>query len=82
MSIRIIACGVFRDALRHIEPQRFQQNVTITYINPMRYYMVILRGVFLEATPFHLLVNQLWPMAAIGLMTLVFAGWLFRRRMQ
>ncbi len=34
MSIRIIACGVFRDALRHIEPQRFHQNVTITYINP------------------------------------------------
>jgi len=34
MSIRIIACGVFRDALRQIEPQRFHQNVTITFINP------------------------------------------------
>jgi hypothetical protein len=34
MSIRIIACGVFRDALRHIDPQRFHQNVTITYIDP------------------------------------------------
>ena len=34
MSIRIIACGVFRDALRQIEPQRFQQNVAITYIDP------------------------------------------------
>ena len=34
MSIRIIACGVFRDALRHIEPQNFHQNVTITYIDP------------------------------------------------
>jgi hypothetical protein len=34
MSIRIIACGVFRDALRHIEPKQFHQNVTITYINP------------------------------------------------
>ena len=34
MSIRIIACGVFRDALRYIEPQRFRQNVTVTYINP------------------------------------------------
>lgn len=44
--------------------------------------MVILRGVFLEATPFRLLINQLWPMAAIGLVTLVIAGWLFRRRMQ
>ena len=34
MSIRIIACGVFRDALRQIEPQRFHQNVAITFINP------------------------------------------------
>jgi hypothetical protein len=32
MSIRIIACGVFRDALRQIELQRFYQNVFITYI--------------------------------------------------
>jgi ABC-2 type transport system permease protein len=38
--------------------------------------------VFLEATPFHLLVDKLWPMAVIGLVTLVIAGWLFRRRMQ
>jgi hypothetical protein len=34
MSIRIIACGFFRDALEHIEPQRFFPNVTITYTNP------------------------------------------------
>ena len=34
MAIRIIACGVFRDALRHIEPKRFHQNITITFINP------------------------------------------------
>ena len=34
MSIRIIACGVFRDALRQIEPQRYFQNVAITYITP------------------------------------------------
>jgi len=34
MSIRIIACGVFRDALRQIEPQRLHQNIAITYITP------------------------------------------------
>ena len=34
MSIRIIACGVFRDALMQIEPQRFHQSVAITYITP------------------------------------------------
>ncbi|MBC8433435.1 MAG: DUF1638 domain-containing protein [Desulfobacterales bacterium] len=35
MSIRIIACGVFRDALRQIGPQHFPQNVFITYITPV-----------------------------------------------
>lgn len=53
----------------------------VTLLNPMRYFMVVLRSVFLEDTPFELLVGQLWPMAAIGGVTLVAAGWLFRRRM-
>jgi len=53
----------------------------LTLINPMRYFMVVLRGVFLENTPLVLLVHQLWPMAVIGLVTLAFAGWLFRHRL-
>ncbi len=47
----------------------------------MRYFMVILRGEFLEGTPFHLLIGQFWPMAVIGLVNLTVAGWLFRHRM-
>jgi len=53
----------------------------LTLINPMRYFMIVLRGVFLEGTPFALLVDQFWPMALIGLVTLALAGWLFRHRM-
>jgi ABC-2 type transport system permease protein len=53
----------------------------ITLFNPLRYFMVVLRGVFLEGTPFSLLLNQFWPMALIGVCTLAFAGWLFRHRM-
>ena len=53
----------------------------LTLIDPLRYFMVILRGVFLEGTPFHLLLDQFWPMAVIGLCSLAFAGWLFRHRM-
>ena len=52
-----------------------------TLLNPMRYFMVILRGVFLEGTPMSLLVHQYWPMAVIGLVTLSFAAWLFRHRL-
>jgi len=53
----------------------------ITLLNPLRYFMVVLRGVFLEDLPFPLLLAQLWPMAIIGVCALGFAGWLFRHRM-
>ena len=53
----------------------------LTLINPMRYFMVILRGVFLEGDSYALLLNQYWPMAIIAIVTLSLAGWLFRHRM-
>lgn len=53
----------------------------ITYIDPLRYFLIILRGVFLEGTPFHLLLDQFWPMAIIGLVNLFLAGYLFRHRL-
>lgn len=53
----------------------------ITLINPMRYFIIVLRSVFLEGTPFHLLISQLWPMAVIGLVNLAVASWLFRHRL-
>ncbi|MFH2218169.1 MAG: DUF1638 domain-containing protein [Pseudomonadota bacterium] len=34
MPLRIIACGVFRDALNAIAPGRFRQNVAVSYISP------------------------------------------------
>jgi ABC-2 type transport system permease protein len=53
----------------------------ITLLNPLRYYLVILRSVFLESTPFSMLTDQFWPMAVIGLVNLTAAASLFRRRM-
>jgi ABC-2 type transport system permease protein len=55
------------------------QNITL--LDPMRYFLVVLRSVFLEGTPFHLLISQFWPMALIGVTALSIAGWLFRHRM-
>ncbi|PPQ34207.1 ABC transporter permease [Rhodopila globiformis] len=54
------------------------QNLTL--INPMRYFLVVVRAVFLEGATFDQLVPQYWPMALIALTTLIAAGWLFRRR--
>jgi ABC-2 type transport system permease protein len=53
----------------------------ITHLNPLRYFLIILRGVFLEGTPFHLLLDQFWPMAIIGVINLALAGYLFRHRL-
>jgi ABC-2 type transport system permease protein len=53
----------------------------ITYLDPLRYFLVVLRGVFLEGDSYALLLDQYWPMALIGLTSLATAGWLFRHRM-
>lgn len=54
---------------------------TLTLIDPLRYFLVILRKVFLEGAGFEVLIDQLWPMALIGLVSLSLASWLFRHRM-
>ncbi len=54
---------------------------TITLIDPLRYFLVILRKVFLEGAGFDVLMHQLWPMALIGAVSLALASWLFRHRM-
>ena len=54
---------------------------TLTLINPMRYFLVIVRGSFLEAIAPDLVYARLWPMAVIALVTLSFAAWLFRHRL-
>ena len=53
----------------------------LTYVNPLRYFLIILRGVFLEGDSYAILMQYYWPMAIIGLVTLGFSGWLFRHRM-
>ena len=53
----------------------------LTYIDPLRYFLVVVRGVTLEGDGFALLADQYWPMAIIALFTLSMATWLFRNRM-
>ncbi len=52
----------------------------LTLVNPMRYFLVIVRRVFLEGADLSSLASQFWPMALIGVVTLATAGWLFRKR--
>ncbi|HDH16765.1 MAG TPA: ABC transporter permease [Gammaproteobacteria bacterium] len=53
----------------------------LTYLDPLRYFLVIVRGVTLEGDGFALLFHQFWPMVIIAVISLAMAGWLFRHRM-
>ncbi len=54
---------------------------TVTMIDPLRYFLVIIRSVFMEGGDLALLWPQFWPMAIIGFCSLAMAEWLFRNRM-
>lgn len=53
----------------------------LTLLDPLRYFLIIVRGVFLEGDSYAVLFNQYWPMAIIAALSLSFAAWLFRHRM-
>ncbi len=53
----------------------------LTYLDPLRYFLIIVRGVFLEGDGYELLIHQYWPMLIIGIVSLSFSGWLFRHRL-
>ena len=53
----------------------------VTYANPVRYMLVIVRGLFLQDLPAGLIVDQLWPLALIALANGVIAVLLMRRRL-
>jgi ABC-2 type transport system permease protein len=54
---------------------------TVTLINPVRHFLVVLWGVFLKDMPAALVWQSLWPMVALAAVTLTGAAWLFRRRL-
>jgi ABC-2 type transport system permease protein len=54
----------------------------LTYADPLRYFLVIVRGIFLRDLPLELVLQQLWPMAVIAAVTGSVAVFLFRRRVQ
>jgi ABC-2 type transport system permease protein len=55
---------------------------TLTLINPLRYYMLIVKGIFLKAMPAVVVVELLGPLALIAVVTLTAATWLFRHRVE
>jgi ABC-2 type transport system permease protein len=54
----------------------------ITVVNPMRYFLVIVKGIFLKDIPLSEVLRQTLPLFAIAVVTLGAASWLFRRRLE
>lgn len=51
-------------------------------INPLTHMLVIVRGVFLRDMPFWLVVERIWPMAIVAVVTMSAAAWIFRRKVE
>jgi ABC-2 type transport system permease protein len=52
-----------------------------TDANPVRYFLVVTKGLFLKDMPATLVFDQVWPMALIATVTLTAATWMFRRKL-
>ena len=54
----------------------------LTVANPVRHFLVILKGLFLKALPAVEVARHLLPLVVIAAVTLTASSWLFRRRME
>jgi ABC-2 type transport system permease protein len=52
----------------------------VTYLNPLRYYINLLREIFLKATPVKYLWGDIIPLAAFGLTIITASAMKFRKR--
>lgn len=50
--------------------------------NPLKHFMIIIKGVFLKDMPAALVASNTWPILVIALFTLGCASWLFRIRLE
>jgi len=53
----------------------------LDWVNPMRHFIVIVKGVFLKDMGFVALLPNLYPLLVIAICTLSAANWMFRRRL-
>ncbi len=53
----------------------------LDWFNPVRHFIVIVKGVFLKDVGLRELMHPLWPLMVIACITLIGANWMFRRRL-
>ncbi len=60
-------------------PEWLQQ---LTVINPLRYYLIIAKGLFLKDMPARIVFDNIWPMILIAIFTLTSSALFFRRKLE
>ena len=53
----------------------------LTYLNPLRYFLVVIRGIFLKGVGFQELWHQLFAMAVLGIFVFTGAVGRFKKRL-
>ena len=53
----------------------------LSLLDPLRYFLVIIRGIFLKAMPFGVVLENLLPLVALTVVSLLFAGWFFKKKL-
>jgi ABC-2 type transport system permease protein len=53
-----------------------------TLADPLRYYVAMMKGLFLKGMPASMALDLIWPLAVIAAVTLSAATWLFRHRVE
>lgn len=46
----------------------------------LKYFLILLKGVFLKDMPLHVAMHLILPMLLLGFTSLIFAGWFFRKK--
>jgi ABC-2 type transport system permease protein len=54
----------------------------VTYLIPLRYMLILSKGIFLKAMPASIVFANIWQLIVISVFTLLGAGLFFRRRLQ
>jgi ABC-2 type transport system permease protein len=51
----------------------------VVFLNPLKHALVLVNGVFLKNLPAKEVWLNAWPLLAIGALSILFAGWMFRK---
>lgn len=51
-----------------------------TFINPLKHFLIIVKGIFLKDVPVSFVLEHAWPLVLIAIVTLTSANWIFRRK--